>query len=247
MNNYTNKLLSIPIPTDSKETILEDISKTVSQQINMIHVVSLNPETMIIAQDDPEFRAVLQSADIRLIDGVGVLTACLLRGIPAGERLTGVDFLQDTLDRLKHKRIRVQFLGGRPGIAEKLAKCYARRYPQSEFRGMTGISDISRYEAGHEDKLILREIAEFRPHMLFVSYGSPFQEKWIWNNRLSLRGCICAGVGGAFDFLVGDIPRAPKLLRRLGLEWAYRLVRQPWRWRRQLRLIRFLLYVILGK
>lgn len=239
-------LLRIPIPTETKQDILEKVGVTLSKKHKMVHVVSLNPETITASFYDDEFRLILQSADVRLIDGVGVLTACLIRGISAGERFTGVDFMEEILRIYSENRIRVLFLGGKPGIAEKVAKCYAQRYPDSRYKGLSGIADISSYEAKRDDPVVLSEIHAFNPDILFVSYGSPFQEKWIWSNRQALKGILCAGVGGAFDFIAGTVPRAPRVLRVVGLEWLFRLVMQPWRWRRQLSLIQFMRLVISG-
>ncbi|MGB3020405.1 MAG: WecB/TagA/CpsF family glycosyltransferase, partial [Microgenomates group bacterium] len=84
-------------------------------------------------------------------------------------------------------------------------------------------------------------------HLIFVAFGSPYQEKWIYENRASLQGITCIGVGGAFDFLSGRVARAPKLIQSIGLEWLYRLMRQPWRWRRQLQLPVFIYLVLKQK
>ena len=85
-------------------------------------------------------------------------------------------------------------------------------------------------------------VADRKPHIIFFAFGSPLQELFIHAHKHRLTGIVCAGVGGAFDFLLGAKPRAPHIIRRIGLEWAYRLAHEPWRWRRQLRLISFTWY-----
>jgi N-acetylglucosaminyldiphosphoundecaprenol N-acetyl-beta-D-mannosaminyltransferase len=87
-------------------------------------------------------------------------------------------------------------------------------------------------------------VAATKPNLIFAAFGSPFQEKWFYQNRARLQGICCVGVGGAFDFLSGNIQRAPIWIRKIGLEWLYRLIREPWRWRRQLRLLVFLKEVL---
>ncbi len=82
---------------------------------------------------------------------------------------------------------------------------------------------------------------------MFVAFGSPEQEKWIYQNRASLQGVTCIGVGGAFDFIGGRVGRAPRLIQKIGLEWLFRLVKQPWRWKRQLRLVEFVWLVLKEK
>jgi N-acetylglucosaminyldiphosphoundecaprenol N-acetyl-beta-D-mannosaminyltransferase len=247
MSKSKNSLLGIEIPQESKKNILEKVSSWVGQKGDMKHVVSLNPEILVLAHDDEEFRSILQSADLRLIDGFGVTLASKLRGISVGERYTGVDFMEGILAMLSNGSSRVLFLGGSPNLAVELAKCYEKKYPSIQFNGITGIKNINTYQSDQEGKSILKEIAVYRPHIIFAAFGSPFQEKFFWKNKSELKNTICVGVGGAFDFLSGNVPRAPKILRVIGLEWLFRLILQPWRWKRQLRLIRFLWLVALGQ
>jgi len=119
-----------------------------------------------------------------------------------------------------------------------LANCYNRSYPKAKFMGMKGIDNIENIKKSEEDK-IFSIIADTKPHLILVSFGSPYQEKWIWKNKKYFKKMVCMGVGGSFDYLSGQIKRPPIFLRKIGLEWMYRLAIQPWRWRRQMRLIRF--------
>lgn len=246
MSSINKKLLGIEIPQQSKENILEKVAFFLQQKEGMKHVTSLNPENLVIAQEDREFRLILQSADVKLIDGFGVVLAAKLRQIPVGERYTGVDFMIDMLQRLSDGSSRVLFLGGKPHLAENLAECYEKKYPKMVCKGLNGIKDIKKYQYAEEGESIIKEIHAFKPQIIFAAFGSPFQEKWFWDNRDRLKGIVCVGVGGAFDFIGGTVSRAPRWIGRLGLEWLYRLIRQPWRWRRQLRLLRFIYLVLTG-
>lgn len=228
----------------SKEEVLEKCVNFIEKPEGFFHVVSINPENVVVAQNDSSFRSILQSGDIQLIDGIGIVLASKFLGLTIGERFTGVDFMEEFIKKIADRSLRVLFLGGKADLAEKVQKCYEKKYKKLTFLGVNGIKNIKEYQKSKEGEEILQVIHDYKPHILFVSFGSPFQEKWLWENRLSLQGVLCAGVGGAFDFVTGSVPRAPLLLRVTGLEWLFRLVLQPWRWRRQMRLLTFISLVI---
>lgn len=237
------KILGISVSSDAKEEILEKIKKGLNDQKKFIHVVSLNPENLVVASKNRDFFRVLTEAEIRVNDGVGVVLASRLLYGYFVPRLTGVDLMENVLKRCSNQRIRVLFIGGKPNLAKELADCYSRSYPASKFVGIAGFKDIKNPRES-EQKAIDSIVADLRPNLIFVAFGSPDQELWIERNRALLRGVVCIGVGGAFDFLSGSVSRSPHFIRRLGLEWLYRLVRQPWRWRRQLRLLVFIWLVV---
>lgn len=247
MSISKNKLLGINIPSDLKKTILEKVASWIGEKGEMRHIVSLNPENLVTAYHDDEFRLILQSADVKLVDGVGVTLASKLRGNSIGERYTGVDFTVDILARLSNGSSRVLFLGGEPYLAAELAKCYKEKFPSMQFVGINGIKDIKRYQKAIEGEQVLSKIRDYKPHIIFAAFGSPFQEKWFWQNRIELKNTVCVGVGGAFDFISENVQRAPAWMRAFGLEWLFRLLHQPWRWRRQLKLFEFMYLVLKGE
>lgn len=238
-----NKILEIPIPIDFKQDILEKIIKFIKKPQGFLHIVSLNPENLVIAQDNKEFKKVLCEAKMRIIDGVGIIMASRLLGIKAGERVTGVDLMNELIKIASERRLRVMLIGGKPKLAESLADCYQKKYPEAEFLGIEGIKDIKTGKKSvlkEEERKIFNIVADFKPHLVFVAFGSPYQELWIERHKEEFSGCVVMGVGGAFDFLGGEVKRAPIFIRKIGLEWLFRLLHQPWRWRRQVRLVRFL-------
>jgi N-acetylglucosaminyldiphosphoundecaprenol N-acetyl-beta-D-mannosaminyltransferase len=241
-----DNLFGITIKSDTKNSILEKIENYFKNPHNFFHIVSLNPENLVISLQNQEFRKVLNDANVQIIDGVGVLLGCSILGIKVRSRLTGVDFMDQIIDIYQNGSLRVLFLGGRPRLADKLTKCYKEKYPNGIFLGISGIEHINNPKE-EEERNVMKTIESFKPHIIFASFGSPAQELWFWRKKEDLNGIICMGVGGAFDFIVGDIPRAPKLIRRLGLEWLFRLIIEPWRWKRQLRLIVFMWYVLKQK
>ncbi len=227
----------------TKEDILYFFKKNKGDWKKFYHLVSLNPEILVVANRDVLFREVLRKASFKIADGIGTVIAGRLCGYGKVKRLTGVDLMTELLDVSSEMSLRVMLIGGRGDLAEKLADCYKRKYYPAEFIGIEGFSDINFSKSSEEEK-IFSIISRFKPHLIFVAFGSPFQEKWIWKNRERLGSVFCMGVGGAFDFLGNKTRRAPLFFRKIGLEWLFRLSVQPWRWRRQLRLVSFVFLLL---
>jgi N-acetylglucosaminyldiphosphoundecaprenol N-acetyl-beta-D-mannosaminyltransferase len=234
----TKKILGIKIFTQDKKDTLEKIKKYIEKTKKFCHIVSLNPENLVIAKENDKFKKVIETAQIQIIDGVGIILAGRLLGVEVCERYPGVDLMKDLLTLSSKMRLRVLFIGGKSNLAEKLVNCYQKKYPKSKFFGLEGISDIKNPKKEEEEK-IFSISADYKPHLVLVAFGSPDQELWIDRHKKEFKNCVVMGVGGAFDFLGGVVPRAPVFLRMIGLEWLFRLIVQPWRWRRQLRLVRF--------
>jgi len=233
------KFLGIKVFSCDRKNTLEKIKKYLKNHKKFCHIVSLNPENLVIAKKNHKFKKVLEKAQIQIVDGVGVILASRLLGVSVGERYPGVDLVADLLNLASKIRLRVLFIGGKPNLAERLANCYQKKYPISKFFGLEGILDIKNPKK-KEEKKIFSIISDFKPHLIFVAFGSPYQELWIDRHKKEFGNCVVMGVGGAFDFLGGVVPRAPVFLRKIGLEWFFRLLVQPWRLRRQMRLLKFL-------
>jgi N-acetylglucosaminyldiphosphoundecaprenol N-acetyl-beta-D-mannosaminyltransferase len=181
----------------------------------------------------------LNEADLTVADGAGLMWAARYLGKPLRARVTGVELVR-SLARMAEKRgFRIYLLGAREGIAQAAARVLQDEYPNLLIAGTYAGSPALEDEEG-----IINRIVAARPHMLFVAYGFPQQDMWIERNRNRMNVPLSMGVGGAFDYISGAIKRAPAWIRRLGLEWLYRLIRQPWRWRRMLRLPRFVWLVL---
>lgn len=239
-------ILGIPIKAKSKEYILEDIKKYILSPKGFLHVVSLNPENLVIAREDVEFKEIITTAQIQIIDGVGVVLAGQLLGVHLDDRVTGVELMEELIKMANQMRLTVMLIGAAENLANDLSKCYQSLYGHATFIGLQGVKNIKN-PTSDEEREIFSIVATRRPHLLFAAFGSPDQEKWIYRNRPSLQGVVCVGVGGAFDYLGGKISRPPKFVRTIGFEWLWRLIRQPWRWRRQLRLIQFMWLVMKQK
>jgi N-acetylglucosaminyldiphosphoundecaprenol N-acetyl-beta-D-mannosaminyltransferase len=197
-------------------------------------VVTVNPEFIMLAREDRAFGEVLEAADLALPDGQGVLWAARRLGRPLRERVTGSDTVPLVAALSAKQGYRLFLLGARPGVAEAAAAALAREHP-----GVKIVGTYAGSPAVAEEADIIARVTAARPDFLFVAYGAPAQDLWIHRNLGRLGVPVCMGVGGTFDFVAGITPRAPLWMRERGLEWAYRLWRQPWRWRRMLALPAF--------
>ena len=198
-------------------------------------VVTLGVEMTMYAQRDARFRALIDRAALSLCDTIGVLLASRARRGPLRERVTGVDLIEPLAARsASGGDLRLFLFGGAPGVAERAANALRGRYP-----GVAIVGTRDGYFAASQSPTIVASIVLSNANVLLVGLGSPKQEYWLEEYLGATKCGVGIGVGGSFDILAGTVPRAPRLWRRAGLEWLYRLIREPARWRRQLALPRF--------
>ncbi len=204
-------------------------------------IVTLGVEMVMAARRDREFRAIVNGAALSVCDTIGLLLASRLRGGPLRSRVTGIGLLSDLAARSAGRGdVRLYFLGGAGDTAQRAATHLLRRFPNAR---IVGTHDG--YFADPQSERIAATIAATGANVLCVGLGSPKQERWFARYGAQT-GCGAGiGVGGAFDVLAGNVERAPRFVQRAGLEWAYRLLREPSRWRRQLVLPQFALAVAL--
>lgn len=201
-------------------------------------VVTLNPEYLFRAQNDPLLIEVTNSAALVTPDGEGIVWACRVAGSPVPERVTGIDLMLRLAGLAAAEGWRIFLLGAAPGVAETAAENLVRKFPPLQVAGT-----YHGYFSAGEEKHVLSLIREAQPHLLFVALGAPRQELWIYQHLNSLN-CVAMGVGGSFDVIAGRVRRAPAWVRKLKAEWAYRLLLEPARWRRMTALPRFAWLVV---
>ena len=186
------------------------------------YVVTPNPEFILAAEKDEEFRQVLNGADLVLPDGIGVVYSARIQGTPLKGRVPGIEFAADMLSCLNRRGGRLYLLGAKPGVPEEAGRRIIGQDPNLELGGA---------QAGYfrDAEAALLKVAAARPDLLFVCLGAPKQEKWMarWGRHTGARMAI--GLGGALDVFAGKVERAPERWRKLGLEWAYRLKKEPQR------------------
>jgi N-acetylglucosaminyldiphosphoundecaprenol N-acetyl-beta-D-mannosaminyltransferase len=204
-------------------------------------VVTLNPEGLYLATQDSSFADIVESAALVTADGAGLLWAAHRLGQPLPGRVTGIDLLQEACARAAREGWRVYLLGAQPGVAEAAAASLCERYP-----GLCICGLHHGYFKGEEEAL-LEHIKAAAPDILFVALGLPAQERFCAAYQQRLNAALAIGVGGSLDVLAGKIKRAPLFMRRLRLEWLWRLLRQPSRLPRMLVIPKFMYMVLRSK
>lgn len=267
-------ILGVGITDATKKEILEYTVKNIENFRKKLFFVTPNPEFLVLANKNSDFKNILNRADLASVDGVGILMAAQLLGKPLKGRFTGVDFVKSVCKEVAEKPITVGFLGSRQNVAEKTAECLKTEFPglkvvfaasEWDFARQPRASDGARLQNFENQSSESSSLSKIRPQsgskpnfsssesglsridILFVAFGAPKQEFWIAEHLKDLPVKIAIGVGGAFDYISGTVPRAPRFLRNIGLEWLFRLIVQPWRIRRQLALIEFVWLVVKEK
>ncbi len=200
-----------------------------------------NSEIVQACVEDPALSEIVNSAELITPDGIGVVKAGRILGTPfPGGRVAGFDLGRALLEKIGGMKkpdgspYRVYFLGGKPGVAEAAEAAILAQFPDVTF---AGCADGYFKKEGEENETAIRRVNESRADVLFVCLGAPTQEKWIYKNRAKLPDVtLLLGLGGSLDGYAGIVKRAPKIFIKLGLEWFYRLMKEPWRIKRMMKL-----------
>ena len=190
------------------------------QEDRFHYVVTPNPEFILAAEKDESFRKVINAADLVIPDGIGVIYSAKILGTPLAERVPGIEFSAKMLEKLNEMGGRLFLLGAKPGVAEKAGENICAQYPNIV---LCGTQDG--YFKDEED--VILKVAAARPDLLFVCLGAPKQEKWMarWGKHTGAKMAI--GLGGCLDVYAGNVERAPEAWQKAGMEWAYRLKKEP--------------------
>lgn len=205
------------------------------------YIVTPNAEIVMASLKHPGLKQALAFADLSVGDGVGVLWASRFLGRPLPEKVNGIDLMLELLKEAGKRSLRVYLIGAREEVVAAAAK---------RIRTDMGVNVVGYHHGyfGSDDEAdILLSIRESSPHIIFVGMGSPRQELWMHKCVGRIPRGVMMGVGGSLDVISGAKPRAPRTVQQLGLEWLYRLIREPWRARRMTALPRFVLAVVMAK
>ncbi|MCC2250630.1 MAG: WecB/TagA/CpsF family glycosyltransferase [Bacillota bacterium] len=233
-------IMDIPFLNTNQHSFVQLLNQRI-QKKEKTFIVTANPEVVMKANHDQQFMQHLQHATYVVADGIGIVKAAKLLNQPLPERVTGYDTMIDLLKLADKNRYRIFLLGAKEGTLEKTVNEISTRYPNIEIVGSQhGYFD-------RESKDITASIARLQPDITFVALGCPGQESWIANNLSNFDYGIFMGVGGSFDVIAGTVKRAPMIFQKLNLEWFYRLLKQPTRWRRMLTLPQFAFRIVRQK
>lgn len=199
------------------------------------YVVTPNPEIVETCREDPEAREAVNGADLVLADGIGVIYGAKMLGTPLKGRVTGIGFAQGLMARMAQEGKSLYLLGAKPGVAEQAAENLAREYPGLKIAG-TGDGYFQ------EDGPVVEAIRASGADAAFVCLGAPKQEKWMRKNGGASGAHLLVGLGGCLDVFSGQVQRAPEIFQKLGLEWLYRLAKNPSRIGRMMKLPLFLVH-----
>lgn len=236
----TKKVLGISFVHSNMNQLTDELHERIKDS-KKTFVVTANPEILKLAGSQPSYKKTIQSADYVIPDGIGVIVASKLVGSPLHERLAGFDLMTQLLSLANDHSYRVFFLGAKPEVIEDAVHNIKKKYPHI---------DIAGYHHGYideNDQSVVNEIQKKEVDLVFVGVGFPKQEEWIANHLSQFKKGIFIGVGGSFDVWANRVKRAPKVWQALNIEWLYRLIKQPSRWKRILNVFQFIFDVFFMK
>jgi N-acetylglucosaminyldiphosphoundecaprenol N-acetyl-beta-D-mannosaminyltransferase len=224
------KILGVRVDSTSITEVLKRILQRKKEGKKTV-IFTPNPEFLVFAWENPWFRKVLNSADILLPDGVGLLLAAKILGKPLKGRVAGADLVGELLKLANEKGWRVGIVGARRGATDerkRQVEILRQKYPGAK---IVCLEETPKWEREKWD-------------IIFACQGMGEQERWIVKNLNKIPAGVFLGAGGSLDYLTGFAPRAPLFIRKIYFEWLFRLLIQPWRWRRQLKLLKFIKLVL---
>ncbi|ETY75179.1 WecB/TagA/CpsF family glycosyltransferase [Lactiplantibacillus fabifermentans] len=227
----TVSILNVPFINTTNAAFVAQLKQDILAHHNRF-VVTANPEILMYAREHPDYQQVLKQADYITPDGIGVIQGAQILGTPLPERITGYDTLLDLLQWGHEQRQRVFFLGAKPEVLKQVVATVKTQYPNLVIAGaLDGYYD--------DEATVVDQISAAKPDMIFIATGFPKQEFFIAKYRHRVDG-LWMGVGGSFDVLAGAVKRAPKFWQDHHIEWLYRLIKEPSRFKRMLVLPRYL-------
>jgi len=227
------KLLGIDIDNINMKETINKIELLIEKKKPSL-VITPNVHHINILQKDNEFRKIYKHASLVIPDSTPLLWSSKILGVPLKERVTGSDLLPLFSEVSAEKKYRLFFLGAKPGIAKKAAETLIQKNPRLEITGIYS-PYFGFQNDGRENRKIVDMIKKCDPDVLFICLGPPKQEKWAWKHKDKIKVPVIICVGAAFDFIAGNLKRAPKWMQKIGLEWFFRLCQEPHRlWKRYL-------------
>lgn len=227
-NSYT--FLGVRVDDVTMDDVITQVTQAIEAKRDF-NIVTVNPELVMTATKHAEFKDIINNAGIVTPDGVGLRIMGMLTGRKLRQRVTGVDLCDRLAKEAAEHGWSIYLLGARPDVANQAATNLVKKYPGLVIAGTS--SEDPDDDLAND---IITDITATKPDILLVAYGSPTQEIWLKKHRNKLGNLVTIGVGGSFDFIAKTAKRAPKVIQTIGLEWLWRLILQPKRWKRMLAL-----------
>ena len=241
MNNNRKTLFSVPVDVYQPKEFISMIEKALKTPgVKMLFAI--NPEKIMRAQKDPRLLSALQESNFLIPDGIGTVIGLKLSYGEGALRTTGIGLMQSLLKLAAEKKFKIFIFGAKPASNRLAAENILKQYPSLKLVGTQ-----HGYIPAEKQEALIKKINSSGADILFVGLGSPKQEKWISQHKKDLKVKLCMGVGGSLDVLAGLIPAAPLWLQYLGIEWLYRLIREPSRFKRQLVLPKYVFLILRKK
>ncbi|RKD30079.1 WecB/TagA/CpsF family glycosyltransferase [Thermohalobacter berrensis] len=243
------KIMDVKINNITLKKAVDKVNKFLNGKDTKV-IYTPNTEVVMIAKDDDKLKTILNDGDLTIPDGIGLVYASKIKKRPLAERVTGYDLSVEMIKLANKKGYSLFLLGGEKGVAKRASERLKNIYPNLNIAGVhhgyfkgTHIG----YKNHEDEKKVIEIINKSNADILFVGFGAPKQEKWIHENKDKLNCKVIIGNGGTIDVLAGKVKRAPKVYQKLGLEWLYRLIKEPWRIKRQMVLPLFMLHVLFSR
>lgn len=227
-------ILGVKIDDVSVDQAIECVSGWIKEG-GKHYIVTPNPEFIVAAYSDPDFKKILNKADLAIPDGAGLKITGRIKNTT-----TGIDLMEALCQEASEKGWKVGLIGGRGGVATKAAEVLKKRYPNLKITYAIEGPQIPENSEDPDSQNVRKQT-----DLLFVALGMGKQEGWIVESMKKVDSYVFMGVGGAFDYISGNVKRAPIWMRKLGLEWLFRLIVQPWRIKRQVNLLKFIYLLII--
>ena len=241
-------IMGVRIDNLSMDEVLKIAEEKIEKDEQYI-IYTPNTEFIMMCQKDKEFLNLMNESDINIPDGIGLIYAGKIKKHPLKEKVGGYDLSVNLLKMANDKGLKLYVVGGKPGVAEAAMENVREKYPGIKIVGTQHgyFKGTHLGKKGHEEELaVIEDINKHQPHILFVGFGAKKQELWIEYNKDLINANVIIGNGGTLDGLAGIVKRAPDIFIKLGLEWLYRLMKEPKRIKRQIVLPVFMLKVIFG-
>ncbi len=236
------QILGVPVNRVTMDEAVNCVEAFIADRRRPHLVVTANSEMVMRANEDPLLAHIMQRADLVVPDGIGVVWASRLLGEPLGSRVPGIELMHNLLSRSAERGWNVFLLGAEPGVAERAASNMQQAFP-----GLSIVGCRHGYFHRRDEEEIVAALQASSADILFLALGVPRQEKWAAAHLGRLNIPLAMGVGGSFNVWAGLERRAPQWMQKAGMEWLYRLLKQPARWRRMAVLPQFVLLVLWTK